>query len=329
MGWDFTMFYVASHLPAGQLYNRTAYLETAERLLGGSEVKYFPPYIRLAIFALPLRPLGWFSYKNAFLIWTAIQFGCYLASLFLLRSIYPFPPEALLGWALFYPSMHGIWQGHDESALLLLVVVAFFLLKSGREKLAGVLFALCAYKFNLFVLIPLYLLIRRQWQALGYGIGTTAILVGVSFSLQSPRTYFDYLKRVPEMSINFDPASITSLRGLTLGHPWLYGVTVVAVVLLALWAISVTDETSGFAIAITGSLLIAYYTFYYDLTLLAIPIMVILAKGGRWSRIAPLTLLVGVPLWFGPPRYMAILVVALLGGLVCLAPSGPDAKESS
>ena len=55
MGWDFPQFYLASRVPVRELYHRIAYLEWARRLFAGTNIPYFPPYVRPPLFALPLR----------------------------------------------------------------------------------------------------------------------------------------------------------------------------------------------------------------------------------------------------------------------------------
>ena len=314
MGWDFPQFYLAARLPIADLYNRTAYLALAHRVFDGFGIRHFPPFARPAIFALPLAPLGWLSYWDAFRVWSGTQFACYITALWLLRRIYAYPPEMLLLWALYYPPMHSIWEGQDAPGVLLVVLIAFLRLRAGDERLAGLMFSLCVYKFNLFLLLPLYLLAQRRWQALRYMLAGAAVLLGLSNLLQSPHAYAKWLKGIPDMTINFGPHLMPGLRGLSGGSVVIYAIAAIAVLAVAFGAMLRTDETRALAIMITASLLIAYHVIYYDLTLLAIPIAVSLATPGALPRAASLVLLAAVPLWFCPAPYVAVVVVLLFVG---------------
>ncbi len=315
IGWDFPQFYLASHVPLKDLYNRAAYLQWAERLLGGADVHYFPPYVRPPAFALPLKLGRFLSYRSSLVLWLAGQFACYVGALALLRRSFGYPPEMLLGWALFYPAMHGIWEGQDAPAVLLLVVAAFRQLIAGRERLAGVLFALCLYKFNLFALIPVYLIVHRRWQAFRYAAVGAIILGGLSFVLVPPSVYLSYLSQIPSMTIRFEAATMPGWRGLVGGQPLLYAGGVIIIGIVAWWTMRQSGPVQGFAVAVTGSLLIAFHIGSYDPTLLALPIVASIQGGGRLPKIASLALLLGLP-WFVADRSVAAVELVLFGGLV-------------
>ena len=327
VAWDFPQFYLAAHLPARDLYNRAAYLELAERLFAGAGVRYFPPYVRPAVFALPLAPLGRLSYWNAFLVWAAMQSACYLTAVWLLHRLYPYPPEMLLAWAIFYPAISAIMMGHDAGAVLLLVLLALLQLRAGRERLAGLLFSLCTYKFNLFLLLPVYLIAGRRRQALRYALAGAAVLLGASFLLQPPLAYYEYLKRIPEMTGGPGLAITYGLPVLTHRWPFLYWMAAAAVALAAWWAIARSDGTRGLAVAITGSLLVSRHVARYDLTLLAIPLAVALASARKFAKLPALALLLGIPLWLAPAGYTVVVVLLLFAGFIAAAAQEPAAAR--
>ena len=318
-GWDFPQFYLAAHLPARDLYNRAAYLQRANELFQGTKVTYFPPYVRPAVFALPLAPLSLLSYKRAFVLWSAIQFACWLAHLALLRRLYPYRPEMLLAWGLFFPSMFGIITGQDNNALSLVVLVACLQLMAGRERLAGALFSLCLYKFNLFVLLPAYLAIARRWRALCYAGAGACVLAGASFLLQSPRVYLEHLRRIPEMTIMQGLIPTPGLRGLTLGWPAAYPVTAALAAAAAMLAMRRSKPLAGLAIALCGSVMIAYHVASYDLTVLTIPIAAAMQGRSRLARFASMALLAGAPLWLRAAQWAAPVMVLLFAGLLVSA----------
>src|SRR4029077_14309605 len=61
-GWDFTQFYIAAHLPVQSLYEHAAFVAVGEHCLAPIGVKYYPPFVRPAVFSLALNPLALFPY---------------------------------------------------------------------------------------------------------------------------------------------------------------------------------------------------------------------------------------------------------------------------
>ena len=58
MGWGFSQFYIAGSILIESLYDRVVFEEFANRELKPLGVNYFPPYVRPAVFALPLGTLA-------------------------------------------------------------------------------------------------------------------------------------------------------------------------------------------------------------------------------------------------------------------------------
>ena len=64
-GWDFSQFYIAASIPTDSLYDRATYEQFGMDELAPLGVNYYPPYVRPAVFALPLKLLALFSYRSA------------------------------------------------------------------------------------------------------------------------------------------------------------------------------------------------------------------------------------------------------------------------
>jgi hypothetical protein len=316
LGWDFTQFYIVAHLPFSDLYDRETYLGLAAQLFEGTNIHYFPPFVRPAVFKLVLTPLSWFSYWTAFVVWCAVVYGAYVTFLWLLRRIHPYPPETLLAGALFYPPMHGLWEGQDAPVVTLLLLLAFLQLRAGRHALAGILFGLCVYKYNLFTLVPLYLLVNRQCKVFLWGSLVAGSLLGVSSLLQSPARYLAWLRAIPEMTIGFSPTRTSGLLGLAGGNSVIYLASLAALVPVGIWAMRRGGPDRGFAIAVTGSLLAAYHVASYDLTALLIPVAIAMRSGDRPSKALGLLLVLGIPLWLTAPRNIGFVVLLLFVTLV-------------
>src|ERR1700686_293967 len=72
LGHDFTAFYLAGNMPVRSLYDQTEFRALGERLLGPLGITYYPPYVRPAVFALPLRLIMWLPYRKAFTVWLIV-----------------------------------------------------------------------------------------------------------------------------------------------------------------------------------------------------------------------------------------------------------------
>src|SRR5438309_2662499 len=81
LGHDFTAFYLAGRMPLKSLYDQAEFRALGQRLLAPQGIQYYPPYVRPAVFALPLRLIGWMPYRSAFAAWLAAQYACYLCAL--------------------------------------------------------------------------------------------------------------------------------------------------------------------------------------------------------------------------------------------------------
>lgn len=324
MAWDFPQFYLAARTPASELYDHDAFLRRGRETLSAAGVHYFPPYVRPAVFTLPLGPLGRLPYWGAFGVWASLQLACCLVLLWALGRLWDYPPELLLGFSLFYPAMHGIWEGQDAPVLTLLVLGGLLLFRAGRDRAAGLVLAVCCYKFNLFLLMPLYLAAAGRWKLLRYVAGGGAALAAASSWLASPRAYVDYLQRIREMSVGFDASTMPGLRALSGGSAVVYAAAALGVAVLVWRAGRRLGPIEGFAVALSGSLLAAPHVAYYDLTLLIIPMGVAFRSGGRVAKAAAFILLVGVPLWLLPRYWVAGAAVALFLGLVQSLPPAPQ-----
>ena len=163
--WDFTQFYIAAHLPVSSLYSRSAFIAFGQQFLAPIGVKYYPPFVRPAVFSLALKPLALFSYWHAYWIWAAAGLASYLAALLILFRRLKLPTHLLPWFALFFPSMFGLITGQDANVYLLVLVCALLLIVSGKEIAGGFLLALCVYKFNLIIFLPLVLLFKASWKS--------------------------------------------------------------------------------------------------------------------------------------------------------------------
>jgi hypothetical protein len=326
---DFPQFYIAAHIPLPQLYDYRSFQAAGHSLLAAEDVSYYPPYVRPAVFALPLRCLRYFSYRTAFGVWAAFQMLLLALSAVLIRRTWAGPPTRwLLPFLAFFPAFYGIIFGQDGAVMLLILAAALCCLATGRSTLGGVLLGVGFYKFNLIVLVPVYLIISRQWRAFT-GFTVTACLAAALSAVLAPAAgYLHLLRHIPEIAQGFLPENMIGLRGLaaTLGMPWLYWAGVATIAPLTLIGAARSDPRTGLTIAVTGSMLCAYHINGYDGTLAAIPLVALMAAvqdhAGRALLAAAVIWLGRPPLWLTP-----LILIAILAALIALPkPSAPPRR---
>ena len=310
-GWDFTQFYIAGNIAPASLYDQAVFQQFG-RSLEPAGIHYYPPYVRPSVFSLPLRLVMWLPYWPAFAAWAAIHFACYVLALYLLHRQFRFPPWLMAGFGLFYPAMFGIITGQDSNASLLLMVVALRLLQSDRQTAAGVALGLAVYKFNLILLLPIFLLVQERYRAFAWFCATAAILFASSLLITPAGSYLALLGSIQKYTIGFEPARMLGLRGTAyaLQAPYLYPVFALGLAALCIVAFRYLPLVESFCIMLMGSLLCAYHVGWYDASVLAIPCVVVLSRPGTMCRILAAALLFG-PAWMWAPG-LPLLILALI-----------------
>lgn len=318
--WDFTMFYVAAHSPVGSIHDQAVFQETARRVLAGTGVTYASPYVRPAVFALALRWMRGLSYWEAYRVWACLQFVFYGATLWALSRRFRAPVLGSYVWVLFFPAFFGIITGQDSLAAGLVLCLALVMLADGRDEIGGALLSLTLYKFNLFLLVPVYLALRRRYRALAAYAVCGAVLAGMSALLEPPSLYLALLPDIQRYTIGFSPKTMLGLRGLcaTLGWNAAYPVAALALSAYLLAKSRRMEFAWGFGMMVTACVLCAYHATWYDGAVLALPFGLALARGGPVLRMLTAGVMV-IPFWNAMPAF----VTALLLGFAILYSASP------
>lgn len=299
MGWDFSQFYIAASLPIDSLYDRAAYELFAKTELAPLGVNYYPPYVRPAVFALPMKLLAPLSYRSAEGLFFAMQFVLYLVTLWLSFRRFHLPHHLLPAFALFQPAMLGIITGQDPHTLTLLIFSGFLLLEGDHDVAAGLVWSLCLYKFNLVLGLPLLLLLRARWKALGAFAAGGVALASASIALAPASEYLTLLGNIEAYTVNFTPEQMIGLRRLAhaANMPLLYPATALVVLGLSVRPIQRAPLPAAFTIAVLGSALCSYHVNWYDAAILTPCFVHILAEKRSVLRFVVLALVGVVQLW--------------------------------
>jgi hypothetical protein len=296
---DFLTLYAGGRLVgSGQLYDaaRNAQVELATGGATGRVLRYIRPPFQAVMF----RPLAALPFLLAYRIYV-------LLSLFALVGfvlLWPGPDRAALAlaccWSL---PVSAVFANGQDVAFLLLWLALAARWHDRRPVWAGMALALCAAKFQLFLLIPLWLLAQRRWRMLSGLAAGGGILTAISFLFEGWTWPQRMLAAVRSPLIGPGEWIMPNLHGLWLGrssHPVVEGASVLAVTavvaLIAMWR---SQFTPGLCAALVGSLLISYHAYPADAALL-IPALLAtfhLARM-RWLRLLALALLAPIWYWF-------------------------------
>jgi hypothetical protein len=306
---DFLCFWAASDLTlqgaAASAFD-IEILGPAERSIGAKLFTWsYPP-----IFQLMTLPLALLPPVASQVLWCLA--GC-SAFAFGLKRVLPerYALLAACSTSLFLTNVYlgqtGIW------------ITAFYLLGTlslaaapQRLPWGAAAFGLAAVKPHLGLLIPILLIVRREWQALAVATGALLIFVAASLLVFGPELWslFFQMSGTTMELLNASQYKLYLLSSFfsafhSLGVPTteafilhaLLTSTVVGVAIRFIWISR--DTQRAVALAIAAGLLIFPYVYYYDLLLLTAPLAILIRHGlaGGWLANEKGLLLL---LWLGP-----------------------------
>ena len=274
------------------------------------------PYFHPPYYTLLIAPLGYLTYRQAYIAMAAFNAILVVALVVLLvRSSQRIHGRAaVVATALiagFFPLFVTILQGQSDLVVLVPLAAAYVAWARGRHGWAGIFSALALAKPQLLLLIPVLFLARRAWRALGGFAAVLAVLGAISVAGFGIAPVIGYLKALGAWAIGgslptngqlayTDPA-VYSLKNVLQALPG--GGTsalVILLLLLALAALSLSWRPDkprlDFALAIAASLVLSPHQNVHDLALLVIPGFALadLALSGdlRWPRAATVVLVI-------------------------------------
>lgn len=284
---DFANYWLGAQLFAqGEhriLFTQDTYFAYFQQVMGAdSELRNwsYPPH-----FLLFLWPLHWLDYKSAMVVFLGSTFAFYLLAVRSFRR--EFAPEAkpIYAWLaiIAYVPMQAI---HTQNGFFLAAFLLFGLACAKRRPaLAGLAFACLTVKPQLGLLIPLLLLIDRNWRAIGWAALFTVVLVGLSVALLGIDSWRAYLTETlayqtfvmtgwEGIFLKMMPTFFASVRALgytpTLGFIVQLNASIAALALVVWLLLKQTDPLRRCFVMICGTFLVTPYAFNYDMGALCV-----------------------------------------------------------
>ena len=265
---DFAAFYAgARSLATGDLYDANRLHQIELEHTG----KYSPGhgYVRPPFHAVLIWPLSRLPYRSAYLLWNLVLALCIVGFIALWR-----PPDfwrTLLFTCLCFPAFATFINGQDVPLLLLWLAVSMKLQAKQKPFAAGVVFSLCAIKFQLFILMPVLLVAQGSRRFTRGLLAGGAVLAAVSFLAAGwswPRRMYETATKL-EFSPN--PGLMPNLHGV-LGHlpfgSWLEALVGLSVV-VSVWIVARRMSFPyALACSLAGGLLTSYHAYLPDYALL-------------------------------------------------------------
>jgi hypothetical protein len=301
---DFRQLYAAGYMVrtghAGELYDIRAQQQFQDVLVGNDERAL--PFIRPAYQALLFVPFSLLPYRTAYLAFLGVNLLVLAMAFWILRPsmrnlarIWRGLPVII--FLVFYPIALALMQGQDSILLLLLLAAALVALEQGRERRAGILLGLGLFKMQIVIPIALLFLLWRRFRFLaGFALSACLLasislwVVGFAQSVAFARSLFSVgagLAATHQFPLRV--SIMANLRGLIFGllgsrlpSVWIQSLTIVASISVLLWAALAVPArqkaADAFVLAITASLIVSYYLFIHDLSVLLIPIAITLDR---------------------------------------------------
>src|SRR5215831_3965508 len=316
---DFTFYFAAARIGVdhgwGSIYDLGLQQAQLDAMGSGITIAELARYISpppVAWLALPFTGL---PFPVAYWAWS----GLLLAALGLTWHLAA-PGEgrvrivllvAAVGWL---PVIYGLQLGQPGLFVALGVAGSYALVKSGRPFLGGVVLATLALKPQLAVLVPLALLVTRQYRAFACSVVALGLMGGASLLALGPDGVHAYLDR-----LNF-AASVPVNRELTLAA-FLGDAARPVQIFVAAWTMLMGARLryrgieSVYACALVGGMIATPYVHLDDLAMLGLAGWLVLrtpdAPSWTWVYVfAGVLVIEGEPIW-GPAPVLAVELLAL------------------
>jgi hypothetical protein len=228
-------------------------------------------FIRPTFYGFFLKPLTWLPYLTSYWLYQTYSLG---ALLFFLWTFSRQWPDIWVYAAMSVPILSHMVNGQDVTSLLLFCTVSLLLARRNYDFLGGIVFALCAIKFHLFILTPFAMIAHRRWRLFaGAVVGEVALFLIGWFAGGWP-VFLSLVALLRRPENHPYPELMPNLRGMVYalsgnGQPAIYLVlcaTLSAAALYLIW--TAKHYEASLAYAIMAGLVINFHAYIQDPVLL-------------------------------------------------------------
>lgn len=328
---DFRTFYASGFMlrtgHAAQLYNYGAERDFQTALVSPDPRAL--PMMSPPFAALPFVPLSHLSFWHAWAVFAGFNVALLLASFILLK---PFLDALAARWSVaplllflsFLPAAIALLMGQLSFVLLFTLCACFAVQRRGNDLLAGLILSLSLIKFQIALPIALLFLLWRQWRFIAGFLAGSAVLTALSIWILGLGNFFGYLHslyfmthtvgadRASQFHFGIIPRQMPNLYGVLFviarGVSWSHIVILTLSLALFLWA---AVQRPSLSLALLTAMLVSYHLFFYDLTLLLLPLSLLADHLLQAPSPAPGT---------KHPRNMRLLITEISLGTLLLVP---------
>lgn len=293
---DFAQLYAGATLAGtSDLYSRSANLAVVQESLGltmDSVVFTRPPF-----YAALLKPLAWLPYGPAYVLFSMASLACVIW--YVVRFSKECPALPFFA-AMSIPILAAICGGQDTPLLLVILGGSILLKRANKEVLAGALLSLVSIKFHLFLFIPVFLLLKREWRTLGGAAGGLVCLTGFGVAVTGVNSWEQYVNVLLDPWINPSATIMPNIHGLVavLGGGTGLELTLIALAFAAFVWIARRSDSYEFllAVSLVCGLLVSFHSGVADdIVLLPAFVAIVRTCCVPWLRAASALILTPVP----------------------------------
>jgi len=280
---DFMGLYPGGKLAGGPgVYDPAQSLAVQRRGLDGYSNPHLlfcrPPY-----YAALMWPLARLPYYPAYILFQVLMLASVAAFVALWPGVRWQTTLVACCWSL--PLVCALAIGQDVAALLVVLAVALRWLNRRRDFAAGLVFSLCAIKFHLFLLVPVWIVARRMGRFAG-GLATGgAVLALLSIAATGLGGFRGFWQTASSAMVNPGVEVMPNFYGLFNRNETLEAVGAVVVAVLVWLAARRGSQAWALAATLSGGMLTSHHAYISDCALLLPAVLVMMSETGRaWQR---------------------------------------------